>query len=120
MRMRSTAAYLIYLAAPLLLAHADALPHDDHHPMEADMDMKEGMHSNHSGSASSNHTAGDNQDYPMSYFAYQKHSGVLIAHVVFMVLAWFFTLPIGEISPSLKWQKFKEETKLTRERSFQV
>ncbi|KAK2757689.1 hypothetical protein FQN54_004658 [Arachnomyces sp. PD_36] len=94
--MRSTASSLIYLAAPLLLALADALPHDDHHSTGMDMNMGGGTDSGHMGSAPSNHTADpDDQDHLMSYFAYQKHSGMIMAHIVIMVLAWFFTLPIG-------------------------
>lgn len=100
--MRSIASSLVYIAAPLLLSlAADARPHNDHQSMGMDTDMSGGMGSSHSGSAPSNHTAdGDSQDYPMSYFAYQKHSGVIMAHIVLMVLAWFFTLPIGATSPS--------------------
>ncbi|KAI1913961.1 hypothetical protein LOZ53_000940 [Ophidiomyces ophidiicola] len=32
---------------------------------------------------------------PLSYFVYGEHSGTIIAHIVVMVLAWVFILPIG-------------------------
>lgn len=32
---------------------------------------------------------------PISYFALGTHSGALITHVVLMVVAWFFVLPVG-------------------------
>ena len=31
----------------------------------------------------------------MSYFQYGSHTGAMLGHIVFMFLAWFFTLPIG-------------------------
>jgi hypothetical protein len=30
-----------------------------------------------------------------SYFGLSDHSGLILAHIVLMVLAWFFILPIG-------------------------
>lgn len=30
-----------------------------------------------------------------SYFAYGEHSGAMLGHVVSMIIAWFFVLPIG-------------------------
>lgn len=101
--MRPTASSLLYFAAPLLLSLADALPHDDHHSAGMNMNMDGGMDSGHMSSAASNHTADpEDQDYLMSYFAYQKHSGMIIAHIAIMVLAWVFTLPIGSISLSIE------------------
>ncbi|OJJ40305.1 hypothetical protein ASPWEDRAFT_102709 [Aspergillus wentii DTO 134E9] len=35
------------------------------------------------------------ENSPMSYFAYGKHSGTIIAHIGLMVLAWCFVLPIA-------------------------
>lgn len=35
---------------------------------------------------------------PQSYFAQPEGSGLLTAHIVLMVIAWFFILPIGKIS----------------------
>ena len=33
-----------------------------------------------------------------NYFSLDKHSNMMLAHIVLMVLAWFFILPIGESS----------------------
>ena len=98
--MLPTASSLVYFAAPLLLSlAADALPHDDHGSMEMDMGMDGGTRSGHMGPAASTHAIYvDDQDYLMSYFSYQKHSGTIIAHIALMILAWFFILPIGTIS----------------------
>lgn len=35
---------------------------------------------------------------PQSYFTYPADSGLLTAHIILMVIAWFFILPIGKIS----------------------
>ncbi|KAK2739708.1 hypothetical protein FQN55_009298 [Onygenales sp. PD_40] len=69
----------------LLFLAANALAHgDDHEGKEMDMtDM--GNPNNATAPA----------DSPMSYFAYQKHRGTIIAHIALMVIAWFFILPIG-------------------------
>lgn len=32
---------------------------------------------------------------PQTYFHYGEHSGVMVAHIVLMTLAWVFILPIG-------------------------
>lgn len=32
-----------------------------------------------------------------SYFAYPEGSGLLTAHIILMVIAWFFILPTGKI-----------------------
>ncbi|KAK2784647.1 hypothetical protein FQN53_008367 [Emmonsiellopsis sp. PD_33] len=69
----------------LLFLAANALAHgDDHEGKEMDMtDM--GNPNNATAPA----------DSPMSYFAYQKHRGTIIAHIALMIIAWFFILPIG-------------------------
>ena len=33
---------------------------------------------------------------PQSYFAYPYHSGLMLAHIMLMTVAWFFVLPISE------------------------
>lgn len=33
---------------------------------------------------------------PSSYFSYAPHSGLMLAHILLMTLAWFFVLPVGE------------------------
>ena len=37
---------------------------------------------------------------PHSYFTYPENSGLLVAHVVLMVIAWFFILPLGKLDIS--------------------
>ena len=39
-----------------------------------------------------------NSTVPMlpSYFAHSGLSGLMLAHIAFMTIAWFFVLPIGE------------------------
>ncbi len=32
---------------------------------------------------------------PQTYFRYGKHSGLMMAHIFFMTIAWVFILPIG-------------------------
>lgn len=34
---------------------------------------------------------------PQTYFQYGEHTGVMVAHIVLMTLAWVFILPIGEL-----------------------
>ena len=33
---------------------------------------------------------------PQSYFTYPNHGGLMLAHIVLMIIAWVFTLPISE------------------------
>lgn len=44
-------------------------------------------------------TANDTLTMPQSYFSYPESSGLIWAHIVVMVVAWFFILPIGESLP---------------------
>lgn len=32
---------------------------------------------------------------PQSYYTYSDHSSLMLAHVAFMTVGWFFVLPIG-------------------------
>lgn len=80
-----------FTAAFLLASLANALPHGDDHLMD-DMNMDMGGHGHNTTSESSEPA----EDSPMSYFAYGKHSGTVIAHIGLMVLAWCFILPAGE------------------------
>lgn len=34
--------------------------------------------------------------YPESYFSRHELSGLILAHITLMIVAWFFILPIGE------------------------
>ncbi|KAL2865531.1 Ytp1 family protein [Aspergillus lucknowensis] len=77
------------LAALLLASLASALAHGDDHEMDMSMDMDMDMGSSHS-----NHTQTEaNDNSPMSYFAYGKHTGWIVAHIALMVIAWCFVLP---------------------------
>lgn len=33
---------------------------------------------------------------PSSYFSYAPYSGLMLAHILLMTIAWFFILPVGE------------------------
>lgn len=49
-----------------------------------------------------NQTAGEDEWYTTpSYSGLSEHSGILLAHIILMVLAWFFILPIGTSRPLL-------------------
>ena len=43
-------------------------------------------------------TAGMNSSStsPQSYFTYPASRGLILGHIILMILAWFFVLPIGE------------------------
>lgn len=80
-----------FIAAFLLASLANAIPHgDDHSDMDMSMDM-----SGHGHNATAQPSTEPAEDSPMSYFAYGKHSGTIIAHIGLMVLAWCFILPAG-------------------------
>ena len=32
---------------------------------------------------------------PQSYFTYGNYSGMMLAHIAFMTVGWFFVLPVG-------------------------
>lgn len=36
-----------------------------------------------------------NATVPATYFQSREHSGLLMAHIVFMTIGWVFVLPIG-------------------------
>jgi hypothetical protein len=75
------------LAALFLASIASALAHGDDHEMDmsTDVDMD---HSSHDQTDA-------NDSSPMSYFAYGKHTGWIVAHIALMVVAWCFVLPTG-------------------------
>ncbi|KAL2364569.1 hypothetical protein RJZ56_002524 [Blastomyces dermatitidis] len=97
------ALWLLLFLAVAVLAHGD----NDAAHGNTDMGMGHGHGDGgggggggpHSSNGHSNSTPSSspssNSSSPMSYFAYQKHAGSIIAHVVLMVIAWFFILPIG-------------------------
>ena len=83
-------ATLLLQSATLAAAHR----HDLH--SETGMDM---------GSTSNLSTAGSvdaNDPWLLpSYSGLEAHSGLLLAHIAFMVVAWIFLLPIGKCWPQM-------------------
>jgi hypothetical protein len=77
-------------ASVLLVSIANALPHGDDESMEMDMGMNMGD------TAKSEPHRDANDESPMSYFAYSKHSGAILAHIALMIIAWCFVLPTGK------------------------
>ncbi|EEP80578.1 conserved hypothetical protein [Uncinocarpus reesii 1704] len=90
--LRLPISYSLLGVLPLLLSlGVYAQPHGDDH---GGMDMHGG------GIAPSLTTTAKPADTsgPISYFAHGEHFGAIAAHIVLMVLAWFFILPIvGDI-----------------------
>lgn len=81
-------------AAVFLACLATAVPHgDDEH---SDMDMGMSMDMNSDPVATSSPTTPANSEGPMSYFAYGKHSGAIMAHIALMMLGWCIVLPAGK------------------------
>jgi hypothetical protein len=88
--LASRAAY----AAVFLACLATAAPHgDDEH---SDMDMGMSMDMSSGTAATPSPTAHPNSEGPMSYFAYGKHSGAIMAHIALMMLGWCIVLPAGK------------------------
>ena len=82
-------------AAVFLACLATAVPHgDDEH---SDMDMGMSMDMNSGAVATPAPTAHPNSEDPMSYFAYGKHSGAIMAHIALMMLGWCIVLPAGKL-----------------------
>lgn len=92
--MRQVSVQPVLAAALLLAALASALPHEDHESMDMSMDMKMDDSMGHNQTAAAPTT----DPAMMSYFAYGKHTGTILAHIILMVLAWCFVLPVGKIS----------------------
>lgn len=89
--MRQVSVQPVLAAALLLAALASALPHEDHESMDMSMDMKMDDSMGHNQTAAAPTT----DPAMMSYFAYGKHTGTILAHIILMVLAWCFVLPVG-------------------------
>lgn len=88
--LASRAAY----AAVFLACFATAVPHgDDEH---SDMDMGMSMDMSSGAATTPSPTAHANSEGPMSYFAYGKHSGAIMAHIALMMLGWCIVLPAGK------------------------
>ncbi|KAA8649770.1 hypothetical protein EYZ11_001688 [Aspergillus tanneri] len=72
----------------LFASVASAIPHGDDHSM----DMGTGMDMN--GTKQETQPEASDES-PMSYFAYGKYSGTIMAHITLMVIAWCFALPVA-------------------------
>lgn len=79
-----------FAVAWLLVSAANALPHGDDDSMDMDMGM------NMDNQTQPDQPSEASQNAPMSYFAYGKHSGTIVAHIALMMLAWCVVLPVGE------------------------
>lgn len=80
----------VAFAAVYLACLATAVPHGDDEHMDMDMHMSSGA------DATPSPAAHPNSEGPMSYFAYGKHSGTIMAHIALMMLGWCIVLPAGE------------------------
>ena len=80
-------ALLLPLVASAILVYA----HEDSESTEA---SAVSCTQPHNGTLSSNITV---PLTPQSYFTYGSHSGLVLAHIAFMTLGWFFVLPIGAL-----------------------
>jgi hypothetical protein len=97
--LRATVAVAAALLLLLLATVAQALPHDETPAGDMSMDMN--IHTAGAGGVSpapqnvSAVATSDSHTAPVSYFAYKEHSTVILAHIILMVIAWCFVLPIG-------------------------
>lgn len=82
------AALLLLGAVPLALAHGD----ESNESGMGGMGPKMAHLTSTSSVAALNSSTVDQQ----SYFTYQKHGGLMLAHIALMIVAWFLVLPIGE------------------------
>lgn len=90
--MRQTLLRATIAAALLLASAAHAIPHGGNTSAGMDMDMDmSSSHGEHSLPATD--TVAD--EGPLSYFAYNEHTGVILAHIILMIIAWCFVLPVG-------------------------
>ena len=82
------ATLLLLGAVPLALAHGD----------ESNESGVGGTGPNmaHLTSASSVAALNSSTVEQQSYFSYQSHGGLMLAHIALMIVAWFFILPISE------------------------
>ncbi len=86
--MQSPSPKFVTLAGAVLLGLASvAVAHG--HDENMNMDMGEPSIARPIISQAANVTA------PESYFRYGEHSGLMMAHIFLMTIAWVFVLPIG-------------------------
>ena len=84
---KGIAVTLLLASTTVVLAHG----HDDHAGETANMA--------HVPIPMSTASMNSSSMSPQSYFTYPASRGLILGHVILMVLAWFFVLPISE--PSL-------------------
>lgn len=98
------ASFLAVLATTLALTSlVSALPHGDD-DMHMGGGTSHGDHGNPTLLPSAQPSATpqvSSDDSPMSYFAYGKHTGTIVAHVALMILGWCFVLPAGMLFTGL-------------------
>ena len=83
--LRYTVAAALLQLASTVIAHG----HDEHGSNDiADIKMGAAHHSSSSEGV-------DKYSLP-NYFGLDKHSSMMLAHIVLMVIAWFFILPTGK------------------------
>lgn len=75
----------------LLTVGVAAQPHGNEH---GSMGMHGNMGSANGPLANATAKAAESSG-PISYFAHGEHFGAILTHIVLMVLAWFFILPVG-------------------------
>ncbi|OLN87664.1 putative membrane protein C3B8.06 [Colletotrichum chlorophyti] len=83
--IKQLATAVAFGVVPLVLAHGA------HGDAAGDMNVDMGMDMSHSAVE----TKPDSHSYPPTYFALADHAGLMYAHIVSMVLAWVFVLPVA-------------------------
>jgi len=81
----------IFLKTLIGVSLLSFLPAAIAHGQDADMTMEMGQPSRPIISS----TTGSEVAEPLSYFQYTEHTGLMFAHILLMVVAWVFVLPIG-------------------------
>lgn len=87
----STTSAAVTLSAFLLVLPAHG--HDDHGAVSY---VGSSAVAQIGSNATTNAMASGYLEPPLTYFSYPDHEGLLMAHIVFMTLAWVIVLPIGE------------------------
>jgi hypothetical protein len=80
--------YVTFAVAALLGLASLAIAHG--HDEDSNMNMVEPS------MARPTITSGANATVPQTYFRHGEHSGLMMAHIFFMSIAWIFVLPIGK------------------------
>jgi Domain of unknown function (DUF2427) len=83
--------FVTFAGAALLGLASVAVAHS--HDEDMNMDMGDPATSRPTITAAANVAA------PSTYFRYGEHSGLMMAHIFLMTIAWVFVLPIGRQLP---------------------